>query len=312
VTRIDRAKADHPSANSEVKHNRANKTHSRWKPSTEKLIANYRNAFIERRDWAEARGSKFLFVIPPDKDRVYSEYLPKWLPTSKQSERVTRILQALNAAGVDMVYLGNAELAAKPAGQLYYKNDTHWNALGGIYGAEAVVARLRQMDPRIPTLDTSRFDVVWRDSDNRSDGHAFDAGVKIGVPFLRDEVPAVVPIDGWHTTEHLAYPASYKDMPPHTVHIFEQNAPQLPTLVMYGDSFSPAMYRVLAEHFRRAVFVIPWERRANCESAFPVNILEDERPDFFIFERVETGLSAPTANPAGVRKTQEFDLPQCF
>jgi len=33
-----------------------------------------------------------------------------------------------------MVYLGNAELAAKPAGQLYYKNDTHWNALGGIYG----------------------------------------------------------------------------------------------------------------------------------------------------------------------------------
>ena len=41
----------------------------------------------KRRDWLAARGIKYFFVIPPDKQTVYPEELPAWLANAAPANR---------------------------------------------------------------------------------------------------------------------------------------------------------------------------------------------------------------------------------
>lgn len=268
----------------------------------QRIPANYETVFDERSKWVEAQGSHFLFVVMPGKDHIYREYLPWRLEQLPESKEVNEIIQAVRAGGVDTLYLRDAELAAKAAGRLYYKNDSHWNPLGALYGAAAIIKHLKRVDDRLPDLDPLAYEVTWRRSQTRSDGLPFDAGIVLGFPFLSEQVPTVSAPQGWHTAKSSQLVNDGGRPQPYAIHIFEQNAPQLPTLLLLGDSFSPFMYQPLAEQFRRAVFVNPWEPYTGCEATFPIDIIRREHPTFVIVERLEAGLKTPTANPAEIRQ----------
>jgi hypothetical protein len=62
----------------------------------------------------------------------------------------------------------------------------------------------------------------------------------------------------------------------------------LPRAVIFRDSFATALVPLLAEHFRRSVYV--WK------NAFDTAVIEREKPDFVIHELVERCLvSGPTS-----------------
>ena len=47
----------------------------------------------KRRDWLAARGIQYLFVIPPDKEKIYSEELPVWLQRAAARKPETKLDQ---------------------------------------------------------------------------------------------------------------------------------------------------------------------------------------------------------------------------
>src|SRR5438105_11578807 len=72
---------------------------------------------------------------------------------------------------------------------------------------------------------------------------------------------------------------------------FRKDDPSLLTLVMFGDSFMQGMRQVMAENFRRAVFLNPWLVATyplpETFTDFPAEVLEAEKPDVVIYERWE-------------------------
>ncbi len=96
-------------------------------------------AYEKRRAVAEACGAEFFVLVGPNKSSVYPEYLPPVVVPARQ-RFIAPLLDALRAAGV-RVYDPTERLgAAKSAGLLYYRTDTHWNDLGALEAFEGLRA----------------------------------------------------------------------------------------------------------------------------------------------------------------------------
>jgi alginate O-acetyltransferase complex protein AlgJ len=241
----------------------------------------------------ERLGAKFVLVIPPDKAVIYPEFLPDWLRRRGDRTRLHWFVDAVRGTGMDILYLKDALLAGKKEGDLYYKTDVHWSNLGAFLGAAAIVDHLRSLDQRVRPFLTSRYDrQPYRGE--VVDGGPPDLGILLGLPFWTVYDEHIVPVGGWTTKEQFIYDGRYQQ------YLYTKDAPELPTLVVYRDSFGYPIRRFVAEHFRRALFVDTWTNVNSVAGQFPGTIVERERPDFFIYERWEDGVLQPTANPPEV------------
>jgi hypothetical protein len=262
-------------------------------------IVTWKRALVERRTWVEGQGSRFVFVIAPQKETIYPEHLPRWLSRRGTDTKASRLLEALRGTGVDTLDLRPVLLDGRDAGQLFFRRDTHWNSLGAFLGARAIVDHLHSLVPHAPSFNQRRFMLRWSEPDIRWPDSArgrgsFDQVTMLGLPWLMEADAIITPQDGWRARLQIAYRGGYQ------VHYFVQDAPDLPTLVFYGDSYTYPLMRPIADHFRRAVFINMWEYYAGCRTVFPLQFILDERPDIVVNMRLERGLSEVVGNPPEV------------
>lgn len=113
------------------------------KPLTEAEVTAWASEIGDRARWLDSLGIPYLFVVAPNKHRVYSDMLPADLAPSAEVTRADQVLGALAATpGVDCLDLRPVLLRARSAGRVFHKTDTHWNLLGSHFAAEAIAARL--------------------------------------------------------------------------------------------------------------------------------------------------------------------------
>lgn len=108
------------------------------------------------RDGLAAEGKEFIIFIAPNKERIYSEYMPAYYGAPAEEYPVSRIVSYLQAhTDLTVVYPYEEIMQAKAAfaGRypLYYKTDTHWNAIGAYVGTREL---LRSMGVDLPGLDS--------------------------------------------------------------------------------------------------------------------------------------------------------------
>lgn len=99
-------------------------------------------ALIQER--IENAGGHFLFVPVPNKNSIYGEYMPHRYPKAG-GNNLDRLYEELSKQDISYVNLKQLLLDAKNssgAGRLYYKRDTHWNALGAVEGYEKMMEEL--------------------------------------------------------------------------------------------------------------------------------------------------------------------------
>ncbi len=91
-------------------------------------------------------GKEFVLLIPPNKERIYSEFMPDRYDAPAANSRVRQLVDYLQAhTSVRVVYPEDAIMEAKtaiPGRDLYYKADTHWNFLGAYVGARELFKEL--------------------------------------------------------------------------------------------------------------------------------------------------------------------------
>ena len=253
-------------------------------PLTAKDLEAWTRVLEERRDWLAARGIAYLFVVAPNANTIYPEYMPDRIRKASFRSRLDQLIDHLKANGFfNLVDLRPALRKAKSVEKVYFQTDTHWNDFGGYIAAREISIAAGRLIPGIRPLPFSRFHF---DSTERKTG---DLSLLVGLdqtgPWERVPVLAADPPfrfqKRWLSPRHL-----YTDCP----------GAALSGLVLCGDSFYEKLVPYLAEVTEHAHFI------ENGYATFFDEIINRERPRLVIDEQTERKLMSPVPeNPPEIR-----------
>jgi alginate O-acetyltransferase complex protein AlgJ len=261
----------------------------RSRPMTVDELESWKQALNARRDWLAERGIEYLFVIAPNKGEIYSEYLPRAFKPVSDVCRLDQIVEYCGGeGGVKIVDLRKPLLEMKSEHQLYYKTDTHWNALGAFAGYHAIMDVIAEKLKGSPVLQLDSFqieegEIGVRDLGRMLGGNVTEQGLKLK--------PRQLP--KWQTS--IARTPTHKEG---RVILVNNPAADRPNIVVLHDSFMGSRQEqhfqklagFLNEHFQRVCYEC---RREDRGDPFPAELIEQERPTMVIEEIVQRRLQQP-------------------
>lgn len=210
-------------------------------------------------DRIEETGGEFLFVPVPNKNSIYSEYMPKRYVKAEENN-LSRLNDVLCDMSVNHTDLQKEIINAKinnSDGRLYYKRDTHWTLLGAGIGYKAIMNKLGRSsgdyDFDTYTIDYSRvgdLDKLLYPTGNRGDEEYIinDSIDYEGFEFLN-------PSGVSDTKAQLDNFMSDKEDHDNNFTTRKRSPKDNASLYMIRDSFARALLPYMIDSFAEATFV---------------------------------------------------------
>lgn len=216
----------------------------------------WKEVFKFRKKKLDALGVKYTFLIAPNKECVYEQFLPPGLSLSDKRP-VSRVLE--QATGhVEVIYPLHELRELAGSVDVFPKGDTHWNLLGALAAYRLFVSKIG-----VHPVQDSEIE-FYTDSQG-------DLSSKIGqsTEYVRGRI------------RRPNYKVVFDNRVPNTGNrkTFENRDLSLPSCVMFRDSFGSILLDVLAQTFSR--FTAVWQANIDYE------IVEEFRPDFVLSEQAE-------------------------
>lgn len=219
----------------------------------------------------EQKNIKPIIVVAPNKENVYTEYMPdiyKHNPISSTDI----LIDFLRSNGIRIISLKSDLLENCKDFQLYYRYDTHWNQLGAYVGLKNI---LKEWNITLPELREQA--IQFTELRNQfHDAGSDDLARMIGMLFLfNDEKEYRVretPEMDWAIYDEEQNQGKLS-------HFYNEEADQDSTVLLLGDSFRTAMVPALRSTFRD-VYVLR-------KGFYETGMLEEICPDYLIVEYVE-------------------------
>jgi hypothetical protein len=227
-------------------------------------LERWREVLEQRQAWLATHGCRLLVVFPCDKYIIYPEYLPAAYRRPTVPYRVDELTDYLRRhSAVPVVALHEALLEAKPHDRLYHRTDTHWNDRGTHVGYREIITRLGLTPLPLEAFEpvnvtTEGWDLA-RMMGLEDIAHEEDRQLVPRAPRRARVVDRDRPDRLWNNGRV----------------VLEVDAPSLPRLVVFRDSFGSALVPFLAEHFRRSVFLWQYD--------FDPQVIDREKPDVVIW-----------------------------
>ena len=121
---------------------------------TQEQLETIAHNLTEARDALAAQGTEFVLFIAPNKERVYSEYMPERYGQPAQQCMVNQVVSYLRSeTDIRVIYAYDALMEYRETCdelELYYPMDTHWNTYGSYIGVREL---LNELDIHIPALE---------------------------------------------------------------------------------------------------------------------------------------------------------------
>lgn len=241
---------------------------------TEAEMKRMAEGITKARDYYEKRGIKYYLIIAPNKEGLYSEYMPSHLQGDRVSDksRMDLAVEYLQKhTDVNVINFREVLTASKHkyGVNLYYPGDSHWNEVGAYVAFEKLSETL-SLDgirgiPRKPLRKEMIGLKGFYSSDlNRLGG---DEDISYSVDFLSGkEGKAVVSLDN------------------RFFEVWENpKAPVKKTVLMIRDSFGLALMPYLDKTFAKNVFA---HNRYNKRHELD-RLVDEYKPDIMIEEMVE-------------------------
>ncbi|MEM9022162.1 MAG: hypothetical protein AAGB22_00375 [Bacteroidota bacterium] len=231
-----------------------------------------RDNLIQRRAWLESKGIKLYIMVAPDKQSIYPEFIPEYIPRGEGPTRMDQMMNYLDQYGVEILDPREVLRASKKEGRSYYKTDTHWTHWGALRAYRQLMERIRKDLPGIKAYELDEFNIVTK----QSPGGDLAELVTLHEQFPREEILA------WpkepFTNVHDTVPRSYHNdsrlhAPPI---ILRKPSSDEPKLLFLRDSFGNQLYAYLSESFRESIVL--WTHQ------FTADIIEAEKPDVIVHE----------------------------
>lgn len=241
------------------------------KPFTFEQLETWKRIMLRRQAWLKARGARYVFVIAPNSQSIYPEFLPDELQGVTQVTRADQLIEHLRVnTDIEVIDLRHALRQARqanPQQRLFHRTDTHWNDVGSFYAYLDLAERLKLHYPSLKPLRWDQFEITRKTTQGGD-----LAGVLGGKDFFLEDRFDMVP-----RAPFVLRVARERHMEP----VIRASAPDPDKvrLVMFRDSFGEAMMSYLAEHFEKSLFV--WTDQ------FDEQHLLDMKPTLVITEIVE-------------------------
>ncbi len=232
---------------------------------TEAQMAEWMNILNILQAACDARGIKLVVMVLPNKEQVYSEYMPTFQITSQKSsaQLFAEYMQANSK--VTYVYPLQELLDAKIYYDVYYKQDTHWNDVGGFIGTMALYRALGMPEADILDLKVTPKNYQGGDISNMcgfsSTYQTYTVEYKPEIEFTKDTVLHKGEVVCGHSNEQTD-----KD------------------IVIIGDSFRTAIYDYVCRDFANATHA---HRQYMYESVVTDALDKLEEGDVLVVEAVE-------------------------
>ena len=122
---------------------------------TEEELKNISQYLSDINAYCKKHNKKFLFVVPPDKHRIYEEFYPSELVKKVRPNTESKTVQLFDYLAkntdVQTLYLkeilDNAKKDLKKDEFLYLKKDTHWTMLGAYVGYNGIIKKINTIVP---------------------------------------------------------------------------------------------------------------------------------------------------------------------
>ncbi|WP_157152985.1 alginate O-acetyltransferase AlgX-related protein [Brachyspira murdochii] len=120
-----------------------------------------KNILLNFRDELKKQNIDFIFMICPNKESIYTNYIPSYIKPNISDKFVEYIRKNTD---IKILYPREQLMKYKDKYQLYYKYDHHWNALGG-YIAYSELMKLFNINVKdLESLNILSFDYRYRNN----------------------------------------------------------------------------------------------------------------------------------------------------
>jgi alginate O-acetyltransferase complex protein AlgJ len=242
-------------------------------------------SYREKRRWLESNGIRYLFVVPPNKTSIYSEFVGEPWIHNQGMTRITQIKSRLSESDkevfLDLIPFLRKE---KNTDMLFYKSDTHWTPNGAYFGYLAIAGKIESLLPGIRFRKDYTLSPTLRRKCDRIEDHCdgdltnmlldyesfYESyrDVKISAPCM-ERLPLELPLSNLKTD--------------HIDRYFKTQCERGKLkAVVFRDSFSSALVPLLSENFKEAIYLWKYYDQKNIEE-----ILTRYKPDIVIEIKAE-------------------------
>ena len=239
----------------------------------------------DRRSQLATRGIKYLFVISPNKESIYLEYLPGWLQRCSTTTKTDQFVDYMRLhSTVDILDLRPVLRRAREDAPVFYKTDTHWNLMGAFVACEAIISNLSSQFPLLAPASLADFTI------QRTNGMGGDIARFGGMLTMIDDnlysfrEKSPPPDQKYYSPTNQINPLRFGMLPIlECPLITTTNSQRSGCVVIFGDSYTFELVPFLGCHFGK-VYVL----RKN----FNLEDIDKFKPDIVIDEKVERWLHA--------------------
>lgn len=225
--------------------------------------------------------TKIIYVIAPSHLTIYPETAPDSVAAKKSD--ITRLTQFIEAFRdndkVTFIDLQTPLLSAKESSPylLYNKTDTHWNELGAYYAYREIMNYISLDFPAAAPEPLDSFDVFTKTVAGGDMAKFLEVNldsVTENCVFVRSKTELKSGISKDYSMNFSNEWFSEKRE-------FRIADKDLPTMIMYRDSFSTNLMSFMAEKFSRSVFMEMWNYKDD------LRLCRGIKPDYIIIEYAE-------------------------
>lgn len=259
----------------------------------EELIVAKSN-LLHFRDELKKRNIDFVFMVCPDKNFIYEEYMPKYLKRINKYNPTDKFVEyIINNTDIKVVYPKEELLKYKDKYLLYYKYDGHWNNLGAYIGYRELMKKIGVEVNSIDSLNIlnlngyihEKFSPIYNDIANGVSLSKFlyymDDRFYIISNYMIDNYNIVKKRNGYNFTTSSYNPINNKN------------------IFVIRDSYTTEMTDYIASSFNRSSFILI--------NDFKKEYILEDNPDIVIFETVERHLKARVLNVISNYKIEEIN-----
>lgn len=230
-----------------------------------------------------------VFLFAPDKESLYSEFLPDWYRYSEDTP-FKAILHRMDLAKIEYVDMLPVLEPHKDNQILFFKTDSHWNQYAGYL---AYVEALRKLDPTLKVIKPPEFTNVNFLSGEHPRMLKFDSKGEI-IPVVQKNIAQAMPmsfcdfsldVGGEILEENCMESVNYEtQVNTKNIVIKNPNALNKKKVLWFRDSFGNAASEFIQDTFEESVQLLNFQL---VNDAMIRALLEEYQPDYIMYWSVE-------------------------
>lgn len=229
-------------------------------------------------EWLKHRSVQYLYIISPNKQTVYPEFMPANINRVNKRTRCDVLLEHL-MKNFDFPVLDLRPFFLNKkhnTDNLYYLTDAHWNEKGAFLAYIRIMEQVKSYFPDIPVLDMNSIQEKFI----RSKG-LDSASMLYLSEYYEELIPSLQPLSP-HARESgsLKRIGLFEMIPQRRIETINPNGKY--TAVVFRDSFCTNLIPYLSESFRKVIYI--W---SPFKEDMMLNVLEALTPDIVIEQVTE-------------------------